>query len=280
MNNPLENYYRNKEIYIKLPSGGKWYKTKPKLSVSGEIGIMPMTTKDEMILKVPDSLYNGESLFIVIKSVAPDIENPYDVAIPDVDAILIATRAVTQGKDMNVSVKCPNCNEITDYAIDIPSMLSKIKTINDDVEIEIKHLKLKLKPNTLAIMTASSIESVEVARLRKTIVDLEAKNDFENSKKLVEQSLNRIAAANLAVIADMIESVTTPDGTIVTEYTDILQWVQNLDLKSNERIKKAGEHLNVSGIPRTHTFTCSNELCNHTFDASVEINPTFFFTPK
>jgi hypothetical protein len=158
--------------------------------------------------------------------------------------------------------------------------LSKIKTINDDVEIEIKNLKLKLKPNTLAIMTASSIESVEVTRLRKTIVDLEAKNDFENSKKLVEQSLNRIAAANLAVIADMIESVTTPDGNIVTEYKDILQWIQNLDLKSNERIKKAGEHLNVSGIPRAHTFTCSNELCNHTFDASVEFNPTFFFTPK
>ena len=56
MSSILEDFYRSKEIFIKLPTGGKWYKNKPHLSVTNEIGIMPMTTKDEMILKIPDSL--------------------------------------------------------------------------------------------------------------------------------------------------------------------------------------------------------------------------------
>ena len=219
-------------------------------------------------------------MFTVIKSVAPDIKDPYEVSLPDVDAILIATRAVTQGKDMNVSVTCPNCNEIGDYSIDIPSLLSKIRPIEEDIEIEIKKLKLKLKPNTLSIITASSIESVEVSRIKKSVTELEAKGEFEKSNNALHESLNRIAAANLAIIADMIESVTTPNGDVVTDYQEILKWIKNLDLKSTEKIKSAGEPLNISGIPRVHKFTCGNELCNHTYEATVEFNPTFFFTPS
>jgi hypothetical protein len=68
MKNPLSDYYREKEIYVKLPTQGKWYKNKPNLNKDGEIGVRPMTLKDEMLLKIPDSLYNGESLYEVFKS--------------------------------------------------------------------------------------------------------------------------------------------------------------------------------------------------------------------
>ena len=55
--NPLLDYYRQKEIYIKLPTGGKWYNKNPKLALDGEIGVRPMTLRDELVLTVPDALY-------------------------------------------------------------------------------------------------------------------------------------------------------------------------------------------------------------------------------
>ena len=97
----LEDFYRSKDVYIKLPTQLRYYKHHPKLSSEGELGIMPMSTKDEMLLKVPDTLYNGEALFEIIKSVAPDIKDPYEILLPDMDAGCSLSSSVT-GKDVRL----------------------------------------------------------------------------------------------------------------------------------------------------------------------------------
>jgi hypothetical protein len=278
MSNPLENFYRTKEIYVKLPTQGKWYKNPPKLSVNNEIGVMPMTIKDEIILKIPDSLYNSEAIFLVLKSIVPDIDNPYEITIPDVDVILIASRAVTQGNDLGIAVKCPNCKEIHEYSINIPMMLSNLKHIKDDTEIEIKGLVLKLKPNTLATMTANSMQKVEIAKMKSMVTQSDENSDYSKVKLLMEESLQKMTAASLAVIADQISSVKMPDGTIITNFKHILEWIQNLDKRSVDIISENAKHLNDNGIQKIHKFTCGNENCNHEFETTIEFNPTFFFT--
>jgi hypothetical protein len=278
MSNPLENFYRTKEIYVKLPTQGKWYKNPPKLSVNNEIGVMPMTIKDEIILKIPDSLYNSEAIFLVLKSIVPDIDDPYEITIPDVDVILIASRAVTQGNDLGIAVKCPNCKEIHEYSINIPMMLSNLKHIKDDTEIEIKGLVLKLKPNTLATMTANSMQKVEIAKMKSMVTQSDENSDYSKVKLLMEESLQKMTAASLAVIADQISSVKMPDGTIITNFKHILEWIQNLDKRSVDIISENAKHLNDNGIQKIHKFTCGNENCNHEFETTIEFNPTFFFT--
>jgi hypothetical protein len=260
MNNPLEDFYRSKEIYVKLPTQGRWYKNPPKLTGSGEIGVMPMTVKDELLLRIPDSLYNSEALFLVLKSIVPDIIDPYEISIPDVDSILIASRAVTQNKEYNIAVKCPKCFEISDYSLNIPAMLSKLKTINPDLEIEVKGLKLKMKPNTLATLTASSIETLETNKLKAIIAETEKRGEFAKAKEMVELSLQRISAASMAVVADMIESVTTPKGDVVTDFNNILAWIQNLDKRSVDIIKKEGDHLNDNGIQKAQVHLWQRKL--------------------
>ena len=102
MNNPLADHFRQKEIYVRLPTQGKWLSNKPRLTEDGEIGIMPMTLQDEILLSIPDSLYNGESLFKLISSIVPDIADPYELSLPDFDVILLASRAATYDKKMSV----------------------------------------------------------------------------------------------------------------------------------------------------------------------------------
>jgi hypothetical protein len=59
MTKTLQDFYRHKEIYIKLPTEGKWYTSQTNLNDQNEIGIKPMSFKDEMLLNIPDSVYNG-----------------------------------------------------------------------------------------------------------------------------------------------------------------------------------------------------------------------------
>lgn len=67
--NPLKSIYRSKSIYLKLPSQGKFYPSGVKLSVDNEIGVMSMTTTDEINLKSPDALFNGKRCLISLKAV-------------------------------------------------------------------------------------------------------------------------------------------------------------------------------------------------------------------
>jgi hypothetical protein len=50
--NPLAKHFRQASIYFKLPSGGQyWPPGSLDLPPNSEIGVMSMTTKDEITLK-------------------------------------------------------------------------------------------------------------------------------------------------------------------------------------------------------------------------------------
>ena len=278
MKNPLINYYREKDIYVKLPTQAKWYKNKPHLTKDGEIGVLPMTLKDEMLFKIPDSLYNGESLYEVLRSIVPDIADPYEISIPDVDVILLASRAVssTDGSELPIDARCPVCKQLASYSINIPSLLSKIKVVNDGLDIEIKKLKLKLRPNTLASVTASSIQAVESTRLLAAI-----KEDINDAnKQLMQKSLQTSTAATIGLLADNIESIELPDGTVVTDLANIVEWISNSDASTINTLKKHTVKLNDNGLPTEFPFVCDNGECKHEFKSKVQFNPTFFFTVR
>ena len=75
--NPLAAHFRQPKLYMKLPSGGL-FNTKENLDMpdSNEIAIFPMTAKDEILMKNPDALLNGEAVLQVIKSCVPSVLEP------------------------------------------------------------------------------------------------------------------------------------------------------------------------------------------------------------
>ena len=66
--NPLSAYFRAPKMYLDIPSSAKFYTddicATPE---SGEFAIYPMTTKDELMLKNPDALLNGEAVSNLIR---------------------------------------------------------------------------------------------------------------------------------------------------------------------------------------------------------------------
>lgn len=277
MQDPLINFYRTKEVYVTLPTQGKWYKNKPKLTKDGEIGIYPMSVRDEIMLKIPDTLYNGEALFEVLQSIAPDIVDPYEVAVPDVEIILLAAKASQHDGKMTMSGRCPHCGTSTDYEIEVKKLLSQVKPIPDDpllLELE-NGLVVEYKPNTLASINAGTIKTTESIKLAQAIND---STDPDTTKTIFRESLEKTTAAAIIVLADSISSITTPDGIVVSDIKSISNWLANADARTTGLLKEKSTKLNESGVPRTFNLQCSNDECTENFDANVEYNPTFFFT--
>ena len=49
--NPLSGYFRSPKLYVKLPTGGKFYtKDVVEYPDAGELPVFPMTAKDEILM--------------------------------------------------------------------------------------------------------------------------------------------------------------------------------------------------------------------------------------
>ena len=75
---------------------------------NGEIGIFPMTARDELVLKTPDALLNGASTVEVINSCVPAITDAWEIPSVDMDALLIGIRIATYGENMDITVGWEN----------------------------------------------------------------------------------------------------------------------------------------------------------------------------
>ena len=75
MSKSLEKYYRQPQLHISLPSKGKWWPPGSiEFSANNELPVMPMTAKDEIAMKQPDALMNGQATVDVVQSCIPGIK--------------------------------------------------------------------------------------------------------------------------------------------------------------------------------------------------------------
>ena len=97
--NPLNKYFRQPAVYVSLPTGGNYPPHVIEPSKTGELGVMPMTAKDEIRFKTPDALMNGEGVVEVIQSCVPSIKDAWQVKSYDLDTILICLLYTSDAAD-------------------------------------------------------------------------------------------------------------------------------------------------------------------------------------
>jgi len=275
MTESLKDFYRNKEIYIKLPTEGKWYTSNINLNNENEIGVMPMSFKDEMLLSIPDSVYNGESLFEILQSILPDMENPYEILMPDVDVVILASKINSNDGEMEVEAACTHCSHTEQYTVKIVNIINQIKVINP-IELELNNgLVVSFRPNSLRSVTTNQIRISETSAI---LSNFSKDDDLKDQHDLFAESIEKTTAANLVLIADSIEHILLPSGEKITDIQAILDWISNSDSNTVKKLQKMTTQINHNGLDKNFTFECSNEECGKKFKSAVEFNPTFFFT--
>ena len=96
---------RQPKIYIKLPSNGEfWPQGSIQPTETGEYPVYSMTAQDELRLKIPDALMNGQAMVDVIENCIPNIKNAWVMHNIDMDIILIAIRIATYGEKMKLPI--------------------------------------------------------------------------------------------------------------------------------------------------------------------------------
>lgn len=225
--NPLQKYFRQPKLFIQLPSRGRYYpKDAIDMTETGELPVYSMTAKDELILKTPDALLNGQATVDVIQSCIPNIKNAWFMPSIDLDAVLIAIRIATYGENLELSTKIPKINETREYVLGLNEILAKLCSVNFVDNFEYQEMSVKIKPLTYKEFTQTSLKTFEEQRIFRLIND----NNIPEEEKLAKfsASFKKLTDINVDMMSKSVYSITV-DGVEVNNPVHIQEFFNNAD---------------------------------------------------
>jgi hypothetical protein len=237
--NPLINFMRQPKIYIRLPSKGEYWPQGALIPTeSGEYPIFSMTARDELMLKVPDALMNGQAVVDVIQNCMPNVKNAWAIPAIDLDVILIAIRIATYGEKMSTPLTFGNEIEM-EYKVDLRSVMDNLMnqiTWESIVPIN-SDLTVYVKPITYKQMTESAIQTFETQKLMQVAND-DSMSD-ENKVKIFKESFSKLTAVTIGMIGSSIYKVDSSQGS-----TDNIKFIKEfIDNADKDIFNKVQDHL-------------------------------------
>ena len=233
--NPLAFYMRQPKIYIRLPSNGNfWPKGSLELSETGEYAVYSMTAKDELALKVPDALMNGQAVVDVMQHCIPAIKNAWECPNIDLDVVLIAIRLATYGEMMDTPI---NVNEQEfEYRVDLRLLMDQLQSqIGWDPVIPINdELTVFVKPLTYKNVAQAAIQSFETQKIMNIVND--EKMDEDKKIALFKESFAKISSVTLSTIIDSIDRIESAHGS-TSDAAHIKEFVNNVDKEIYSKIE-------------------------------------------
>jgi hemerythrin-like domain-containing protein len=235
--NPLKKYFRQPKLYLKLPSSGNFYTDGAlEKTDSGEYPVFPMTARDEITMKTPDALLNGQSTVEIIQSCMPNIKNAWAIPTIDLDAILIAIRVATYGEKVDLEIRLPNTDIVKEYTADLRQALDKLLNAAFDPVVEINEsITAYIKPLNYESFSKNSLKSLEEQRIFNIVNSQELSDDQKMAQ--FNKSFRILTDITISNVAECLVKIVTPDGE-VSDPAFIKEFIDNADKEFFTNITK------------------------------------------
>ena len=271
--NPLTQYFRQPAIYVKLPSNGEHYAPGSlTMPANRELPVYPMTAIDEITYRTPDALFNGNAVTNVIKSCMPNIVDPWAIPAMDVDTILVAIRIASYGHNMEVSTKCPHCQNEDDYGIDLRIMLERLKAPDYSKPVAAGDLEIFFKPMTYKNLNDNNQRQFEEQKILETLPGVEMPN--EQRMSALSAALMKITEITVHALSQSIAAVKTPDA-LVSDTEHIEDMLKHCDRRLFSKIR---DHIiDVKSQAEIQPMTLKCAACEKEYQQAVTLDMTSFF---
>ena len=287
--NPLSSFYRAPKLYTKLPSLGKYYSSDVvEMPENGELPVFAMTAKDELLMKNPDALLNGEAVVQVIQSCLPNIKNAKKMLSADVDTLLVAIQGATFGDDLEVMGNCDKCQGEARGIASVEKALNSMEVLEDEYEVNVMDLSIKIIPFSYSSTIKAGLTNFQSTRSLQNIGDVE---DDQERLRLFTENFQKVAELNFVLILDSVNSISgeNQDGEFtVTDKEQIAEFLNNVDSSVGRAIEEKIQDINNIGISNEMALQCPNEECPenigkenpddyYVFNSKVNFDPVNFF---
>ncbi len=272
--NPLAGYFRQPAIYIKLPSRGRWWNDDSlDLPMNEQIPVYPMTTKDEIILRTPDALLNGQGVVDVIKSCCPNIRNPWAMPSIDVDTVLIAIRIATYGNEMSFDSKCRHCSETNSHELDLTAPLGSIVCPDFSSTVNYQDIKIKLKPQTYFSVNQGNMINFEEQKIMSILN--EAELDPEEKAQRLTESMKKLVDAGSESITASTEYIELANGDRVNDREFLNEFYKNAESSVVRQVQDRMEQL--AEVAKIKPLSLKCNYCEKEYRVDMTFDYASFF---
>lgn len=273
--NPLKKFYRQPQLYIKFPSNGRWWPDGSlQRTVTNEYPVFAMTAKDELMLKTPDALLNGQSTVDVIQSCVPNIKDAWNTPICDIDLILLAIRLATYGNKMDFTSICPHCNHKNELALDLQVLMERYQnTPKYHKVLKIENLEICLKAENYKSFNKKAITMFEEQRT----LQLLNQNNLPEEEKFAKfkELFNNLLSLKVEQLSGNVSYIKLEDNLVVENELFINDFFQNCDRKIWNTVKD--ELDNIIKENKANLITLSCESCKKEFETPLTFEMSNFF---
>lgn len=294
-------------VSISLPSNGAFYTedTVPNEVDVTDLQIKPISIMTELHLRDPFLLASGKAIPRLISQICPAILEPNNLCTIDIEAILIACRLVSHGKDYNVVVMCNNpekdkddkkkCSNEIPVQIDLQDFILRYSPIQDfsnyELILEKYNQHVFLRPMSYADSVELFKQSAKATKHYKNMVEMvsDEDEDITNTRLVNAYSslIDEYMDMGIDTIVDSIHYVKAASGKIVMDKTFIKEWLLSVDRDSYNsiegRIKSIAEDLKQVSMIHIDCPECGYK---NEFNVDFDIQKLFFYeaqtseTPK
>jgi hypothetical protein len=277
--NPLQSFFRSPEAYVSLPSRGYFY-PKGTLEVEEgeyELGILPMTAQDEMMLKNPDALLSGEAISYVIKSCVPQVNVVDRLLECDIEVIMLGIRKASFAENATIGVYCPECDAENHYDINLDVVINKAQTLEAEYNTIVQgEITVYVKPNNFKALVKQYQSLYEAGKIQRLLQTSTTNDDQRLS--LLSNGIKKMSKINFELLVDSIDKIvyTNAEDELVevSNRKHISEFLQNVKSSEIDKIDQLRMEIAKTGIAKTAPVTCTT--CQHEWDAPLEFNPMSF----
>jgi len=240
--NPLMSFMRQPKIYIRLPSGGEfWPAGSLTISETGEYPVFSMTAKDELMLKIPDAVMNGQAVVDVIQHCMPNIKNAWMLPNIDLDVILIAIRIATYGEKMTTPIEIEGVEEM-EYSVDLRTVMdSLMSSIVWDATVPINdNITVFVKPMNYKQISESSVSTFETQKMLQ-LANNTTLNE-EDKLRAFKESFSKLTEITIGIVEKSIFRIDSSEGT-TDNPKHIREFIENADKEIFNTIQKHLDNL-------------------------------------
>lgn len=271
--NPLSQYFRQPAIYVRLPSGGRfWPQDAVNMPANGELAVYPMTAVDEITSRTPDALFNGSAVVRIIESCVPDIKDAWSMPNVDIDTLLVSTRIATYGHEMEITTQCTECNTDQDYGLDLRTVLENISTPDYSKPLTLGDLQIYFKPISYRELNENSQVQFQDQKLIQVLQDTE----MDEAVKLNEigKAMVKITELTVNSIAQSIATIRTPSAQ-VHEPEHIREFIMNCDKSVFNAVRDHAISIKQSAEVKPLKMKCSHCSADYTQPFTLDMSNFF-----
>ena len=225
------------------------------------------TAIDEFTLRTPDALMNGIAMELYLKNCCPNLDNPNSILLCDLQHLLASIKIASQGPELEVLLRCPNCNTIDPYIINLQQVLPSLSANKWFSSITIDDFHFSFRSPTYKEFTYFAIEDFKIS---KQLFQISKLDSPENYSAMTASLLEKKRKFQLEYQSLCINSISNGENITTSNREFIMEWFNQCEISIQKQIV---DYI-TSAIKESSIadFSVSCSECKNNFSAPLDLD--------